>query len=270
LESGADIEEVNNLRRCFDRLKGGGLVAATKAQVLALLLSDVIGDRMDAIASGPTVASQPDPMRAQRLLQSMSTPPPAALMRRLGAGVQRSPELTEARIHNVIIGNARLAADGARLQALREGFIAEVMDTAIRGEAHAAGRMLGQRLATASRSGLRPACVIDYGESTVTLSADHGLGGRNQELALAAVEPLDGAPGCILLAMATDGEDGPGDAAGAVVTGTTASRARALRMPATAFLARHDCYRYFDALGDLLRPGSTGTNVNDLVLSIAL
>jgi hydroxypyruvate reductase len=170
----------------------------------------------------------------------------------------------------VIIGNARLAADGARLQAVQEGFEAELLENMFEGEASRVGRELSQRLAARIGSGHRPGCMVAAGETTVTLPAAHGMGGRNQELALAAVGSLDTLEHCMLVTLATDGEDGPTDAAGAVVTGFTAGRARQKSMLADDYLARHDAYRFFDALGDLLRPGSTGTNVNDIVLMLAL
>jgi glycerate 2-kinase len=270
LESGIGIDEVNNLRQCLDRLKGGGLAAATKARVLGIILSDVIGDRIDAIASGPTVPVQADPVRALRLLQRLPGGLSDAVKQHLlSFGTRRADDAGD-RIRNTIIGNARLAADGACHQAQREGFLAEVMDAAFEGEAHLAGREFGARLAMARRSSKRPTCVIAIGETTVTLPSNHGLGGRNQELALAAVEPLDSVGECLLIALATDGEDGPSEAAGAVVNGSTAARARTLGMLAADYLARHDSSRYFETLGDLLKPGSTGTNVNDIVLLFSL
>jgi hydroxypyruvate reductase len=270
LGSGIDIGEVNNLRRCLDRVKGGGLAAATGAQVLGIILSDVIGDRVDAIASGPTVPCQPDPDRAVQLLERLLSAPSLALRQALRMSASRHVHGAGDRIRNVIVGNARAAAEGARLQAVREGFAAVVLEPSFKGEARLVGEMLGHRLAIEAQAGPRPACLIAFGESTVTIAGPHGLGGRNQELALAATETLDALQDCMLIAFATDGEYGPTDAAGAVVTGTTAARAKVKGMVPGDYLARHDSHRYFAALGDLVRPGYTGTNVNDMVLLLTL
>ena len=270
LISGADIEDVNNLRRCLDLLKGGGLAAATKAHVLGLILSDVIGDRLEAIASGPTVPCPTDPSKAIQLLGRLRSSTNDSIENILKSPATRPANIAGARIDNVIVGNARTAAEGAHRQARTEGFAAEILDVEFVGEAQLVGRALGNRLAMESKSLRRPACLIAVGESTVKLSSPHGTGGRNQELALAAVDALDSVEDCMLISLATDGEDGPTDAAGAVVTGTTAARGRVAAMIPSEFLQRHDSHSYFGALGDLLRPGYTGTNVNDIVLMLAL
>jgi len=270
LKSGVDIEEINNLRRCLDRLKGGGLAAATRAQVLGIILSDVIGDRVEAIASGPTVPCPSDRDRATQLVVRLVGAPSPSLRRALMSSAPPHEHSEVDRIRNVIVGNSRAAAEGARLHAVLEGFEAMVLEPGFQGEAKSEGERLGRRLAVEAQTRHRPACLIAYGESTVTLGAPHGLGGRNQELALAATESLDGLHECMLISFATDGEDGPTDAAGAVVTGASAARARGMGMISRDYLARHDSHRYFGALGDLLRPGYTGTNVNDMVLLLAL
>ncbi len=270
LNCGADIRDINNLRRCLDRLKGGGLAASTRAQVLAVILSDVIGDPLESIASGPTVASQSDAMRAIRLLEKMSIEPPGAVRRALEAATLCSGQGPGDRIRNVIVGNARTAAEGALQEARLEGFAAEILDGAFSGEAQLMGQEFGGQLTALSRTRQHPTCLIATGECTVTISGPHGLGGRNQELALAAVEQLGSVENCMLITMATDGEDGPTDAAGAVVTGETVARARGMGMSPRDFLDRHDSNTFFGALGDLLKPGYTGTNVNDVALMLAL
>ena len=131
------------------------------------------------------------------------------------------------------------------------------------------GAMLARRLRDEARKRPRPFCLIAGGETTVTLRGD-GQGGRNQELALAAVEELRGLKDVMLIALATDGDDGPTDAAGAVVTGESASRAEALGLDAAGSLSRNDAYPFFEALGDLIRTGPTGTNVNDLIFLVAI
>jgi glycerate 2-kinase len=270
LSCGAHIEDINNLRRCLDRIKGGGLAAATRAQILGIILSDVIGDRVEAVASGPTVPSRCNPAQAIGLLERIRSASSSALKNVIGNTTPHSLYAAPGRITNVIVGNARTAADGALQQAVREGFHSWVLEPSFQGEAGPVGRAMGQRLATEIQVGRRPACLIATGESTVTLSPAHGIGGRNQELALSAVESVGTLDNCMLVTLATDGEDGPTDAAGAVVTGATAARGGQLGMDSADYLSRHDAYHYFAALGDLLKPGYTGTNVNDLVVLSAL
>lgn len=269
LASGARIDQVNILRRQLDRIKGGGLSTATRASVLSLILSDVIGDPPESIASGPTVDNPTGPRDGAEVLALFHMEVPTSVKRALrrpkpvrrGAGPNR--------VTNVIIGNCSLAAEAARREALRQGFEAELIDTQLQGEAREIGRELGHRLLDRSLRNGRPFMLIAAGETTVTLQR-HGLGGRNQELALSAVDALQGAPDCVLVAFATDGNDGPTDAAGAVVTGETAARAYAMGLRSLESLAMHDAYPFFLALGDLLKPGYTGTNVNDLILLCGL
>jgi hydroxypyruvate reductase len=233
MRSGASIFELNEARQKLDLLKGGGLARmAYPAKVVSLILSDVIGDRIDVIASGPTAPR---------------------------------PGESFAHVQNVIVGSNAQAAEAAREQAAREGFHARVLTTALRGEARDAGRMLAGEL---RQSSPHPLCLIAGGETTVTVTGE-GLGGRNQELALAAALEMDGLENVLLVSLATDGDDGTTGAAGAAVNGQTASRARALGLDAADFLRRNDSYRFFAPLNDLLITASTGTNVNDLVFLFA-
>jgi hydroxypyruvate reductase len=269
LASGATINEVNVLRRQLDRIKGGGLAAATKASVVGLILSDVLGDRLEAIASGPTATNPTGAREVHAILAKYQLSIPTA-MERVLQGQKSDHKLAPCqRVSNHVIGNNALALDAALLHARHEGFEAAIMDDAIRGEAAAVGRSLAARLAIASHEKSRPFCLLGGGETTVTLESS-GRGGRNQELALAAVGPFSGLRDCLLVALATDGNDGPTDAAGAVVTDQSGSRAAALGLSAADHLARHDSYSFFDALGDLLQTGYTGTNVNDIVLLLGL
>jgi hydroxypyruvate reductase len=173
------------------------------------------------------------------------------------------------RVRNVIIADNGIAALAARDQAGREGFHADILTTSLQGEAREAGRDLAQALREAVAIRPRPFCLIAGGETTVTIRGP-GRGGRNQELALAAAPALAGLHNVMLVALATDGEDGPTDAAGAVVTGESAGRAGSLGLDAASLLSRNDSYRFFEGLGDLLKPGPTGTNVNDLTFLFAL
>lgn len=268
LRVGAPIEEINTLRRHLDSIKGGGLARATKARVLSLLLSDVPGDRLEAIASGPTAPDPSTGTEALAILDKFEIPVNANIYSQLSLQPLEDG-LAFARVTNVVIGNNALAAQAALNQAVQEGFYADILQTALEGEARSTGQQLARRLRKASAQYEHPLCLIAGGETIVTVLGA-GNGGRNQELALGAVDALSGAPDVMLVSLATDGDDGPTDAAGAVVTGETQARGRAAGMQARDFLERNDSYPYFDALGDLLRPGYSGTNVNDLILLVAL
>lgn len=270
LHSGCTIQELNVIRRQFDRVKGGGLARlAAPATVATLILSDVVGNHLPSIGSGPTVPLPADPVAARAVLarygvgEKLDGATWAVLTELLDEppSVAPPPE-----VWNVIIGDVGLAAEAAAAAARERGFSAEIITTTLTGEA----RDWGRRAAAVAR-GLPPdRCLIYGGETTVTVRGD-GSGGRNQELALAAADALDGAPGCVVAAFATDGDDGsapPGApaVAGAFVTGATLAHAAARGLDAAAYLARNDSYRFFQqaGTGHLLAP--TGTNVNDLLL----
>lgn len=266
LTCGARIDEINTLRRHLDRLKGGGLARlAAPARVVSLILSDVVGDPLEAIASGPTA---PDPTTREdgrHILEKydLQKTVPRAIIRALETTAETSKpgdRLFE-RVQNLIVGSNWMAAQAALQQAAAEGFQTGYMGDAWQGEAREVGIRLSQVLK--SGAGERPTCLVGGGETTVTLRGQ-GRGGRNQELALAAVCALAGIPGVLLIALATDGEDGPTQAAGAVVSGDTLGRGLALGLMPEDYLQDNNAYAYFDRLGDLLRPGPSGTNVNDL------
>jgi hydroxypyruvate reductase len=268
LSAGASIAEVNTVRRHLDGFKGGGLVRATKARVLTLILSDVIGDRLEAVASGPTAPDPTSGTDALGILDKYGIPAPANVYSVL-ASQRASTDLPDGRVTNVVIGNNELAAREAQARAVTEGFRATILRTDLEGEASLVGQRLAERLRMAAEHETRPFCLIAGGETTVTIHGE-GRGGRNQELALAAVESLAGLRDVLLVSLASDGDDGTTGAAGAVATGQTEARARALGMAAATHLLRNDAYPYFDALGDLLKPGYSGTNVNDLMFLIGL
>lgn len=271
LACGARIDEINMLRRQLDRLKGGGLARmASPARVVSLILSDVVGNALEAIASGPTA---PDPTTADDALLILDR---YGLKKRTSSTIlealkeRRRTPLTDdnlfSRIHNIVVGSNLIAAQAALKQAADEGFCPYLLRTDLQGEAREAARDLSIQLRWAWKMGdpvPRPACIIAGGETTVTLRGD-GRGGRNTELALAAVSELADFPEVMLVTLASDGEDGDTDSAGAVVTGDTWRQGMLLGMNATEFLNRNDSYSYFDKLDDLLKPGPTGTNVNDL------
>jgi glycerate 2-kinase len=274
LASGARIDEINTIRRAVDRVKGGGLARATKAKVISLILSDVIGNPLETIASGPTAPNPTTPADARAILKKyrMEEKVSSSIQTILESG-SSLPSLrkqaSEVQTENLIIGDNQLAARAALEQAHREGFNVEILTNELQGEARDAGVMLARRLYEAARDRPRPFCLIAGGETTVTLQGD-GWGGRNQELALAAVNGLRDVDRVMLIALATDGDDGPTDAAGAAVTGESARRAESLGLNAADHLSRNDAYPFFEALGDLIRTGPTGTNVNDMIFLIGL
>jgi hydroxypyruvate reductase len=275
LSSGAQIDEINTLRRHLDRIKGGGLARATKAKVMSLILSDVIGNPLEAIASGPTA---PDPttredalaiLKKYNLKNEVPNPIPQFLESDRLLWEFQEQTLGLQNVHNVIIGDNKLATRAALKQAEHEGFHTEILTNELQGEASEVGLELARHLRVSILTKTRPFCLIAGGETTVTIKGN-GKGGRNQELALSAVNELAGLENVMLITLATDGDDGPTDAAGAVVTGESAQRAKALGLRAADYLSRNDAYPFFDALGDLLKTGPSGTNVNDLIFLLAL
>lgn len=259
LACGARIDEINTVRRHLDRVKGGGLAFATRARIVSLILSDVIRNPLEAIASGPTAPDPTTKEDASMILKKYgleSYVPASSLKSTLPFPLPR--------VQNIIIGDNKLAAQAAQEQAKREGFDTEILTNELEGEARAVGILLAQKIRYEKSKRDAPFCLIAGGETTVTLRGN-GRGGRNQELALAAVNELRGLENVMLISIATDGEDGPTDAAGAVVTGQSARRAEALGLDATDYLSKNDAYPFFDSLGDLIKTGPTGTNVNDLV-----
>lgn len=277
LECGADIGEINSIRKHLSRSKGGGLArAAYPATLIALILSDVVGDRLDVIASGPTV---PDASRFADCLAvveryGLAARLPAAVRRILQEGAAgRRPETPKpgdpifARVQNVLVGHNRLALLAARERAEALGYKALLLSSCLEGEAREVGKVLaavGKEVCLSGHPVAPPACLLAGGETTVTRRGD-GLGGRNQELALAAALALDGWSRISLLCVGTDGTDGPTDAAGAFIDGATCRRALALGLNPADFLTRQDSYHFFAVLGDLLITGPTRTNVMDLV-----
>ncbi|MGQ9599955.1 MAG: glycerate kinase type-2 family protein [Anaerolineae bacterium] len=277
LRSGATIGELNAVRKHLSQVKGGELARrAGQAAVVSLILSDVIGDPLDTIASGPTA---PDPTTfadAWAVLErhDLIDQVPLAVRDRLQAGLEgRIPDTPKPgaalfeQVQHVIVGSNRQAAEAAVETARAWGYHTLLLSTFIEGEARQVARVaaaLAKELIHHHRPVPRPACLVWGGETTVTVRG-HGLGGRNQELALAAALAMDSLPGVLLVAFGTDGTDGPTDAAGAVATGETVARARALGLDAVAHLENNDSYPFFDRLEDLIRTGPTGTNVNDLL-----
>lgn len=276
LASGARVDEMNTLRRALDQVKGGGLArAANGAEIVSLIISDVVGNPLEAIASGPTVPNPTSGTDALAILEKyqLQGKIPASIL----AHLQSAPpselpgDATPPPASAHIIASNLHAAQAALAQAKEDGFHPYLLRADLQGEAREAAFELADSLrwsALRDDPVARPACLVAGGETTVTLRGK-GRGGRNTELALSAAINLADFPQVMLTSLATDGEDGPTDAAGAVVSGETWGRARALGLDPSDFLNRNDSYSFFAALDDLLRPGTTGTNVNDLVLMFA-
>ncbi len=280
LRCGATIDEINTLRKHLSQVAGGQLARlAAPAQVLSLMLSDVVGSPLDVIASGPTVPDRSTWADAWGIVErySLQAILPAPVLDRLRAGLAgqladtpKPDDPIFASIKTVVIGDNAVAAAVAEERAAALGFNAKVLTTFVEGEAREVARVavaLGREVAAYGRPVTPPACLILGGETTVTIRGE-GKGGRNQELALAAASVLDHLPEgrrIVVVALATDGTDGPTDAAGGLVDGTTASRGRAVRLDPRQHLASNNAYPYLDAVGDLLITGPTQTNVNDLM-----
>jgi hydroxypyruvate reductase len=280
LGCGATINEINCLRKHLSRVKGGQLTRhAAPAKLVTLILSDVVDDPLDVIASGPTTPDTSTFSDALSILKKYDVirDVPSSITQHLQRGmagdVEETPKSSDPifnNVQNLIIGNNYLSAKAAIQQGLREGFNTLLLTTSLQGEAREAGKFfaaIAKQVAATGNPVQTPACIVAGGETTVTLSGD-GLGGRNQELALGAVEYFAGLHNAVLVTLATDGDDGPTDAAGAVVTGETLKRASRLGMHPSTYLSRNASYEFFDQLGDLLMPGMTGTNVNDLTFLI--
>ena len=272
LKAGTDIRESNCVRKHLSRISGGRLVErANGADVLALLISDVVGDDLGSIASGPTT---PDPttfLDARRVLEDRGIwkKVPISVRRVIAAGVSGSVEETPKpgsrlfdRVNNLIVGSNADACSAAKRALESRGFRA-ALKTGVTGEARVVGRDLA-RLALSRRA--HRWAVVWGGETTVTV-AGKGVGGRNQEAALAAAIELEGSSGVALACFGTDGVDGPTDSAGAVVDGTTLGRGLRRGLDAAEFLRNSDSHTFFKALGDLIFTGPTGTNVNDVMIA---
>jgi hydroxypyruvate reductase len=279
LGSGAPIDSVNAVRKHLSLVKGGGLLRATAARpFISLMLSDVVGDAPSVIGSGPAV---PDPTTfddALRVLGDMrldtaDSRSVAKLLRRGARGeIEETVKPGDPEMHgaySLLVGSNRDALEGAAAAAGQIGYDAIIDGEPLVGDtATCAKAWIDRVLAVAESAASRPLCMIAGGETTVRVRGP-GRGGRNQEFALALVDGLEGAS-CHVLSAGTDGIDGPTDAAGAFVDGSTARRSRAHGLDSRRALDRNDSYGFFSATGDLFSPGPTGTNVMDIKIALAL
>jgi glycerate 2-kinase len=272
LDCGANIHEVNCVRKHISAIQGGQLARlAYPATVLALILSDVIGDDLDVIGSGPTVPDSSTSSSAKAVFQKYAIwqRTPLSVRQRIASGAGETPKPGDRvfdRVNNVIVGSNRLAVDAAAKKARAFGFHTLVLSAFVQGEAREVARVhagITREIVAAGRPVLPPACVISGGETTVTIRGQ-GKGGRNQEFALASVIDIAGLENVLILSAGTDGSDGPTDAAGAIADGASLTRALSEGLDPQGCLRNNDSYRFFDTLGDLVKTGPTGTNVADI------
>jgi glycerate 2-kinase len=281
LSAGADIHELNTVRKHLSTVKGGRLAeTAYPATILTVILSDVIGDRLDVIASGPTVPDSSSFRDALHAIHkySLEKKIPSSVFSLLHLGVAgvipdtpKSGAVFFQQVRNVIVGSIRQSVEAARVRAAELGFEPQLLTSELQGEAREAARFLA-KAAISARDSLKAGdrrCLLSGGETTVAVKGT-GKGGRNQELALAFALETEGRDGLSLLSAGTDGTDGPTDAAGAVVDGTTAPKARERGMNPMEFLTNNDSYGFFRKFDELtgekthLTTGPTGTNVMDM------
>ncbi len=276
LACGADIHEINAVRKHISELKGGQLARlAAPATVVSLLLSDVIGDDLDVIGSGPTAPDQSTFAGAREILSRYAVweQAPKSVRERIEGGIEG--EIAETpkpgasvfkRTQNLVVGSNNLAVTAAARHARSLGLRTLVLSTFVAGETRDVARMhaaIAKEILASGRPVKPPACIISGGETTVRIHGT-GLGGRNQEFALAAAIDLAGLDRVVVLSGGTDGTDGPTDAAGAMADGRTIARARRLGLDPARYLDNNDSYRFFDPLDGLLRTGPTNTNVMDV------
>jgi glycerate 2-kinase len=273
LASGAGIHEINAVRKHLSAIKGGQLARlAAPARVLSLILSDVVGDDLDVIGSGPTAPDASTFETAYAVLEKyeLRDRVPARVRERLKNGARETVKAADPlfeNVENVIVGSNQKSLESAARAAKEMGYRTFILSSTIEGETKDVARMhaaIARQIRTHAQPARPPVCMISGGETTVTMrDGNVGKGGRNQEFALAAAMDIAGLENVLILSAGTDGSDGPTDAAGAMADGTTVERANSM---AAAALEDHDAYPLFEQLGDLVITGSTGTNVMDLHL----
>lgn len=262
LNGGATIHELNTVRKHLSAIKGGQLAAmAYPARVLTLILSDVIGDDLDVIGSGPTVPDRSTVADARAVLRKYGIEAPEVLHETPKPGDARL-----SRVQNVVVGSNRLAIDAAASKARELGYKPLVLSTFIDGETRDVAAMhaaIVKEIRQSGRPAKPPVCVLSGGETTCTVRGS-GSGGRNQEFVLAAAMALGEMPDTVIFSAGTDGLDGPTDAAGAIADESTLKRAQEFGLDARTFLADNDSYHFFAPLNGLVKTGPTGTNVMDI------
>jgi glycerate 2-kinase len=276
LDCGADIKEINTIRKHISRMKGGWLTRwAYPSTVIGFILSDVVGDQLDVIGSGPTV---PDPSTFEEALEILKkydllNEIAPSIQKHLILGkegkVEETPkpgDVVFERVYNSLIGSNILALRAAEKEATSLGLNTLILSSSIEGETREASRFhtaIAKEVISSGNPIPKPACILSGGETTVTIKGK-GLGGRNQEFALAGALEISGIEKVVLLSGGTDGTDGPTDASGAMVDHTTVHRAKSMGLDPKAHLENNDAYPFFQKLGDLLITGPTHTNVMDV------
>ncbi|HDZ36001.1 MAG TPA: glycerate kinase [Thermococcus sp.] len=276
LKSGAKIYGINTVRKHISAVKGGKLAKRVKGTVISLVLSDVVGDPLEAIASGPTVKDPTTFQDAHRVLKLYGVweKLPESVRRHIELGLDGKAEETLKEdlpnVHNFIVGSNTLACESALAKAEELGYNALLLTTTLEGEAREIALAMGsivQEIARYGRPVPKPAVLIAGGEWTVTIEGEAGLGGPNQEFALSVARKIEGL-NAVILAVDTDGTDGPTDAAGGIVDGATIKRLRKAGIDVEEALRKHDAYNALEKAGALLKTGPTGTNVNSLVIAV--
>jgi glycerate-2-kinase len=282
LKCGATINEINTVRKHISAFKGGQLAkTAYPATILGLLLSDVLGDPLDVIASGPTVPDSSTFEEAVKILKSYDLweKIPGSIKKVLLEGekglIDETPKKGDPifeKVHNVVIGNNRLACQATIKAMKKSGLNTMFLSSFLEGEAREVGTALAALVKEVLASGNPlppPVGIVVGGETTVTVTG-RGKGGRNQELALAAALRIEGLDKVVIASISTDGVDGPTDAAGALVDGETMRHSKGLGLEAGMFIKNNDSYDFFSRVGGLIYTGPTGTNVNDITMIIVL
>ncbi|TMI14057.1 glycerate kinase [Candidatus Bathyarchaeota archaeon] len=280
LKSGAKIDEINAVRKHLSDFKGGRLAEKLHpATILSLIISDVVGDKLESIASGPTVPDDTTYADAYTILQEhgLWRTVPSSVRKRIQKGKEgKLPETPKGssrifkRVHNVLVGTNEESCQAAAEVLEKRGYHSLILSTRLQGEAREVGKVLASICADIHENGLPVApraALVAGGETTVTVHGK-GHGGRNQELVLSAALAIRGNPGVLVSSIGTDGVDGPTDAAGAVADGNTVERGLRVRMDPESCLQENDSYRFFERLNDLVITGPTGTNVNDIFIGL--
>ena len=281
MKAGADITELNAVRKHISLVKGGRLVEiASPAEIVTFMISDVVGDKLDVIASGPTAPDTSTFKDAIKAINKygLAEKIPASVMDVLSRGVDGSiPETPKKRsdifkkVNNIIIGSNRKAIDAAARSARSMGYETEILSSKVIGDAHDAARWLAEKTLESKsmkdRLNKGPICLISGGETTVTVTGK-GKGGRNTEFALVYAMEVEGVEGITMLSAGTDGTDGPTDAAGALVNSETIGRAMELGLDPRKYLENNDSYNFFKEMESLIITGPTGTNVMDIQIVV--
>jgi glycerate 2-kinase len=272
LRSGASIQEINTVRKHLSAIKGGRLAAKTRGTIVTLAISDVVGDQLAFISSGPAVpdpttfADAADVLARYDLLERVPTAVRTLIAEGVAGRIPETPKALPGRFTAHIISSSGIAVEAAAKEAQRQGFPGIVLTTFLEGEAREAGRFMASVAREVRRHGrpaAAPVSIFAAGETTVTVRGG-GKGGRNQEIALAAALALNGEAGMILTSFATDGRDGNTAAAGGYASGETVAAGHRKGLDPRACLAANNTHAFLSAAGDLIVTGPTGTNVNDI------